>query len=332
MILMGIVSMWTTYVSLYDSILPKPLVTIPIGNGKTWTCSIFALALSLAIGLMLFALKKAIIDEQKRLNLLGIAGLTIVGFISISFNMDVLYRTADQDFFMRFSNERMRDTYLRYLSEVQAKLSDKRMELLKIVARQEGELEAEVKGLRKAPAGYGPLAKKADYELTLMQKQATVELETITEALKSKEKADRLLASKSPTTADEVQQLQNDLRLTLKDMGAVAGVPLPSPILMESPLFTVFKRLFDYRTLGMKEIFFLAIAFFLDLGDILGYSLVPNRREKKLVAAQRAIPLFRTPELLAPPPEVEDEPKPNGAQAPDTPPADWPQAPRSNQV
>ena len=31
---------------------------------------------------------------------------------------------------------------------------------------------------------------------------------------------------------------------------------------------------------GMKEVFFLTIAIFLDLGDIIGYSLVPNRRKR----------------------------------------------------
>ena len=102
MFLLGAVSMWTTYQSLHDSILPKPTVQIALSENFVWDCSIFALMLSVAIGMMLFALKIAIVDEEKRLNIFGVLGLTVIGFISIAFNLDVLYRTADRDFFIRY--------------------------------------------------------------------------------------------------------------------------------------------------------------------------------------------------------------------------------------
>jgi hypothetical protein len=309
MTLLGVVSMWTTYVSLRDSILPKPMVYIPLGHGQTWECSIFALLLSVAIGMMLFALKVAIIDEQKRLNILGLMGLIVVGFISITFNMDVLYRTADRDFYLRYSSQEVRNIYEQHLTQVQKALTDKQLELRKIVAKQEGEMEAEVKGLRDAPAGYGPIAKQEDYKLTLMVKQAQVELEKIDEALKTKDTVDQILMASAPVTLDEIQKLENDLRVPLKNMSAAAGMQLPMPVQIENPLFTVFRRLCDYHTLGLKEIFFMAIALFLDLGDILGYVLVPNKRRRgdvvvtpagKSISPRPAIPVFRTGELPAP--------------------------------
>lgn len=323
MVLMGIASMYTTYISLRDSILPMS-VTIPI-KGYKWDCAWLALCLSVAIGLMLFALKGSIIDGQKRLNFFGLIGLTVVSFISIAFNMDVLYRTADRDFYFRYAGQTMRSVYEVYLTEVQTKLLEKQTELRKMIATQEGEMEAEVKGLRQAPAGYGPLAKQEDYKLTLIAKQVPIELEKIDAALKTKEQADQLLLTQNPATVDEIQKLQNDLRVTLKDMGAAAGVPLPAPVQTENPLFTVFRRLFDYKTIGLKEIFFLAIALFMDLGDILGYVLVPNRRRQDMVVMpvgraalprQAAVPVFRTAELASEPARVA-LPRANGAHKPE---------------
>ena len=111
MVMLTLASMCTTYISVNDSILPEPKVTIPLWNDMTWDCSVLALALSVGIGLMLLALKLAIIDEQKRLSPLGLIGLCLLAFISISFNMDVLYRTADKDFFLDYSKNRMVTPY-----------------------------------------------------------------------------------------------------------------------------------------------------------------------------------------------------------------------------
>lgn len=326
MMFLGVVSMWTTYVSLHDSILPKPTITIPV-HGIMWECSIFALLLSVAIGMMLFALKMAIIGEHKQLTILGVLGLTIVGFVSIAFNLDVLYRTADRDFYLSYSNQQMRSSYDQYLGEILRKLGEKQMELRKIVARQEGEMEAEVKGLRQAPAGYGPIAKQEDYKLTLMVKQAQVELDGIDQTLKTnKDKVDQLLATRNPTTIDEVQQLQTDLRVALKDLGAAAGMPLPKPIQADSPLFAVFDRLFNTKTVGLKEVFFLILAFLLDLGDICGYVLVSNKKPArdlavtpsgKPVSLRPGIPVFRTPELLPHPPTSDASPRYGVAYDPD---------------
>ena len=280
MIMLGIVSIGTTYISLNDSILPEPIVQIHLGGGQIWNCSIFAFGLSLAIGMMLFALKVAIIDEQKRLNFLGVLGLTIVSFISIAFNLDVLYRTADHDFFIRYSTNKVKGAYEDYLSKVQTILTEKRETLEKQVAHQEGELDAEVKGLRKAPQGYGTRAREEDYQLTLIQKTSAVELATIEQTITKKEEADALLRSSTPKTLDEIDKLQHDLRVTAKDVGVVAGIPMPETVSMQNPLFTVFERVFDPKQIGFKEIFLLIIAFILDLGDIIGYCLVPNRPKK----------------------------------------------------
>jgi len=301
MIILGIVSMWTTYQSLHDSILPAPVVQIRFSEDTVWDCSVFALALSVAIGLMLYALKLAIIDEQKRLNVLGVIGLTVVGFISISFNMDVLYRWSHQTFFVNYSASRVKSAYEDYLTQTQQALIDKRDELLKQVAKQEGELDAEIKGLREAPAGYGAIAKSEDYELTLLQKTTAVELKTIEEALAKKQEADALLANSMPGSIEEVEKLQHELRVLVKDVGSVSGKSLPEPVKLESPLFAVFRKLFDWDQVGLEEIFFVLLAFFLDLGDIIGYSLVPAARKKpRLAPLAAAEPVTDLPDFLKP--------------------------------
>ena len=303
MVLLGMVSMWTTYKSLYDSILPEPTIKINLAEGVVWDCSVFALLLSVAIGMMLFALKIAIIDEQKKLNVLGVVGLTIVGFISISFNLDVLYRIADRDFFIRYSTDRMRSVYENFMAQTNGTLIKKRDELRKVVAKQEGELDAEIKGLRTAPEGYGPIARKEDYRLTVLQKTSEVELKTVEEVLTKKEEADKLLRTALPKSLDEIQQLQGQLRVVVKDMDSAAERPMPEVVRLENPLFAVFSKVFDFRSVGIKEIFLVIVAFFLDLGDIIGYSLIPNRpqRKKQSQLALAGVPDFRGPEMVFPP-------------------------------
>ncbi len=275
MVILTLVSMWTTYSSLKDSILPEPMVAIPISDTFTWNCSIFALGLSVAIGLMLFALKLAIVDQQKKLNFMGILGLTIVAFISITFNMDVLYRVGDQDFFLRHSTDKVKTSYGNYLGEVRAKLLEQKQDAERGLARQEGELDAEVRGLREAPAGYGNRARSEDHRLTVLAKEVAVDVAAIDEALAAQAAADTLLSESRPATIEEIAILQDTLRVEAKNVGALAGVTLPAPVSLENPLFAVFERLFDFETVGWKEIFFLILAFLIDLGDIIGYSLVP---------------------------------------------------------
>jgi hypothetical protein len=280
MVILTIVSMWTTYVSLHDSILPEPEILLRLG-GFEWECSIFALLLSVALGLMLFALKLAIIDGHKRLNIVGIIGMAVVAFISITFNLDVLYRTADRDFFLRYSSSKMRGVYDEHLAEVQSRLVEKKEAVQKQVARQEGELESEIRGFRQAPSGYGPIAKEEAHQLTILQKTAAVDLDTVTLALATIGEANQLLRTSYPTTLDEIERLQNQLRVLVRDVTAMAALPMPSPVQLENPLFAVIGNLFDYRTAGLKEFFFLAIAIFLDLGDIVGYTLVPNKAKDR---------------------------------------------------
>ena len=280
MVLLSVVSMYTTYASLHDSILPEPTVPIPIGANHVWNCSIFALGLSVAIGMMLFALKVAIIDEQKRLNLAGLLGLTFVGFISITFNIDVLYRTADRDFFVRYENNKMRGVYEDFLAKTQASLSEKKTSLLRQVAAQEGELESEVKGLRSAPAGFGERARQEDYHLTVLKKTTEVDLQLVEEAITAKQKADEILARlETPTSLQQVMEAQDKLRGAMKDVSGVASVALPDVVKPENPFFAVFQKLFDWESVGFKEIFIVMVGFLLDLGDIIGYSMVPNRKK-----------------------------------------------------
>lgn len=281
MSMLSLVSIWTTYASLNDSILPEPKIAVPLAEGAVWQCSVVALGLSIAIGLMLLSLKIAIIGGHKRLNVAGVLGLTVVAFISITFNMDVLYRTADKDFYLRYSNDRMRAPYEAYMAKAQGILLEKRTELLKGVAKQEGELDAEVKGLRKAPAGYGQHARQEEYNLTILSKETEVELQAVEAGLLTKEKADELLRAARPTSLEDIDKNQAELRVIIKDLGAVTGIPLPELVKTESPLFAVFAKLMDVKTVGFKEVFFLILAFLLDLGDIVGYSLVPNARRDK---------------------------------------------------
>lgn len=276
MVLLTIVSMWTTYASVKDSIMPEPVVNIPLGRGYTWECSIFALGLAVAIGLMVFALKLAIVDGQKRLNLMGIVGLTIVSSISITFNMDVLYRVGDREFFLRHSTAKVKSTYDTYLADVRSQLLAQKQGSEKALARQQGELDAEIRGLREDPAGYGRRAKQEEHHLTVLEKETAVELTGIDEAIAAQEQADTLLASSQPKNIDEVLQLQDQLRVAVKNAGALAGVAMPEPVSVENPLFAVFERLFDINTVGWKEIFFLALAFLIELGDIIGYCMVPT--------------------------------------------------------
>lgn len=275
MVILTLVSMWTTYASLKDSILPEPVVPIPMTDTFTWNCSIFALGLSVAIGLMLFALKLAIVDQQKKLNFMGLVGLTIVAFISITFNMDVLYRVGDRDFFLRHSTAKVKSAYGEYLADVRTKLLEQKNEAERTLARQEGELEAEVKGLREAPAGYGNRARSEDHRLTVLAREVAVDVAAIDEALAAQAAADTLLSESRPETITDIEVLQDTLRVEAKNVGSLAGVALPAPISLENPLFAVFERLFDFETVGWKEIFFLFLAFLIDLGDIIGYSLVP---------------------------------------------------------
>lgn len=290
MVLFTVVSIWTTYVSLRDSILPKPTIPVSYAAGQTHELSVFALALSVAIGLMLFALKLSIIDGHKRLNVFGIIGLTVVASISIAFNMDVLYRTADQQFFLNYSEMKVRTAYEDYLASAQTKLNEKKQELEKQVARQEGELESEIKGLREKPAGYGTEARKEEYELTLLAKTAQVELTDIVAAIEKKKEVDAVLLRASVIKLEDITKLQDDLRVQIKDFAALAGTPMPPAVKLESPLFAVFQKLFNFRTAGPLEYLILALAFLLDLADILGYSLIPTRKEKKEPAIWAVVP------------------------------------------
>jgi hypothetical protein len=300
MCLLTAVSMSTTYVSLSDSILPGPVVEIPLGQLGVWPVSALALGLSLAIGLMLFGLKLAIVNGHKRLGVPGFLGLFLVAFISIVFNMDVLYRLANEDFFLRYATSKVKSSYLDYLAAVRTELLEERVALEKQLATQQGELEAEIRGLRDAPAGYGERAREEEHRLTVMERAIAVDLEAIDAALATQERVDDLVVAAAPATVGEVEQLQSELRVAVKEAGALAGIPLPEPVSLENQLFAVFERLVDVKRLGMLEVFLLLVAIFIDLGDILGYSLVPNRRKTDASTARstkpgpvvEAVPLF----------------------------------------
>ena len=301
MVLFSLVSMATTYISLQDSVLPKPAIDIPLGVYGTWHCSVLALALSVAIGMMLFGLKLAIVDGHKRLNAIGMVGLFIVAFISITFNMDVLYRLADREFFLRYSVAQMKAPYVAYLADVQRELLQRKGELKRAVAEQEGELQSEIDGLRGAPEGYGSRARAEDYRLTILERTTSVELAAVDEALEATKRADQLLLAEQPLTVDEIGPLQDRIRVAVKDAGASTDLPVPEPVRLENPLFAVFSRLFDLSTVGFKEILILVFAILLDLSDVIGYSLVPNRPQKRRVGDGgiiEATPLFGQPEVV----------------------------------
>ena len=120
----------------------------------------------------------------------------------------------------------------------------------------------------------------SDYKLTLLQKTAQVELEAVDAAIKKKEEADLLLNNASIETIDDIQKLQEQLRVVCKDLSGPSEIRLPEVVRLENPLFAVFAKLFDWRTVGFKELFLLVIAFLMDLGDIIGYTLVPNRKRR----------------------------------------------------
>ena len=179
---------------------------------------------------------------------------------------------------MEYSTDKVKNQYASYFANVQSALVEKRTTILRDVAKQEGELESEVKGLRRAPEGYGTMAKQEDYQLTVLKKTSEVDLKPVEEAIAARTEADTLLASANPTTIDEVYQLQGQLRVIAKNVGAVSGISLPAPVKLDNPLFTVFEKLADWHTIGIKEVILLLIAFLIDLGDIVGYVLIPNRK------------------------------------------------------
>ncbi|MBM3290455.1 MAG: hypothetical protein FJY92_09910 [Candidatus Hydrogenedentes bacterium] len=184
----------------------------------------------------------------------------------------------------------MRTAYEDYLATAQTKLNERRQELEKQVAKQEGELESEIKGLREKPAGYGNEARKEEYHLTLLQKTSEVELQSIVAAQERKQEVDAVLAQASVAKLEDVTKLQDDVRLKIKDFAAAVGTPMPPAVKLESPLFAVFQKLFNFRTAGPLEYLILALAFLLDLADIIGYSLVPTKKEKKSPAIWAAVP------------------------------------------
>ncbi|MGI6461428.1 MAG: hypothetical protein ACOX5J_15300 [Candidatus Hydrogenedentales bacterium] len=304
MIIFTIASIVTTYISLSSSVLPEPSVTIPITENVTWDCAYLALMISAGIGLMLFALKVAIIDEQKRLTLTGVLGLLIIAFISVSFNMDVFYRAANRDFYIHFTSAEMKRVYADYLAEVDAKLSTRKTELLKLVAKQEAELESEIRGIREAPEGYGPKAKSEEYKLTLLQKEAEVELQALEEVRASRLRANELLVE-SPLDLAGVETLQGELQAALKDLGAKAGIPLPEPYRAQNQLFVVFAKLFDFRNSNFMEIcmslLIMALALLLDLGDIIGYSMVPDEPGGKRTRKRVDYDAYLGPEVVPAP-------------------------------
>jgi hypothetical protein len=304
MSILTVVSIATTYISLKDSILPEPVLPIRLSSSFVWECALLAFGLSLAIDLLLYALKVSVIEGQKRLNLLGFLGMTILASVSIVFNIDVLYRTADRQFYMEYSTDKVKDQYATYFATVQTALIEKRTAILRDVARQEGELESEIKGLRKAPEGYGTLAKQEDYQLTVMKKEAEVNLKPVEDAIATRAEADTILATSNPTTIDEVYQLQSQLRVIAQSIGAVSGVSLPHPVKLDNPLFMVFEKLADWRSIGMKEIILILIAFLIDLGDIVGYVLIPNKKPESKRANEDELPSnFRVlPDLPGPRP------------------------------
>ncbi len=305
-----LVSMWTTYVSLADSILPGPLVPIPYAEGESVSIAVPALALSVGIGMMLLGMKFAVINERRNLGVVGFIGLFVIAFISISFNLDVLYRVAHKDFMVNHADQQMRATYENYLSEVQTVLSERELDLKRHVARQEGELESEIQGLREAPAGFGERAKAEQYELNLMQRESEVELETIQEAIAKKDEANTLLSASLPETTDDVLILEKQIRVLVKDAGAVAGIPMPAPAEIEMPIFAVFSRLFDSETVGFKEVFYLLIAMFLDLGDIVGYNLVArkgSRQSSSGGSGGMAAPIPGLSQEMLPPPASDSD-------------------------
>ena len=115
--------------------------------------------------------------------------------------------------------------------------------------------------------------------MTLLQKEAEVELRALDEVQSSRQHANELLV-KSPQDLAGVEALQGELQAALKDLGAKAGIPLPEPYRAQNQLFVVFAKLFDFRNSSFMEIcmslLIMALALLLDLGDIIGFSMVPD--------------------------------------------------------
>lgn len=120
MVLLTSVSIWANYASLSTSVLPEPRVPVPLPTGGTWECTVVALVLAVALGLMLFALKLTILDEDRRLNGAGALGVIVILLLSVAFNADVLYRVADKDFYPRHAMAQTAAAYSAHLERIAA--------------------------------------------------------------------------------------------------------------------------------------------------------------------------------------------------------------------
>jgi len=120
MVLLTSVSIWANYASLRVSVLPEPEVAIPLPTGGTWACAVVALGIAVALGLMLFALKLTILDENRRLNGAGAFGFAVILLLSVAFNADVLYRVADKDFYPRQAMTQTAAVYMAHLDRIAA--------------------------------------------------------------------------------------------------------------------------------------------------------------------------------------------------------------------
>ncbi len=264
MIGLTVVSIWTSYASLHDSVLPAPDIPIRLPNGVLWECSLFALILSVALGLLLLALKLAMIEGAKRVTLAGFLGLAIVASLSIAFNVDVLYRWANPDFYLNYSHDRLREAYDPFLAEVSAALESRREARLPEAMRPGAALDAPTEGLQpgaseaNAAASEGAFAPLREFE--------------------------ELLRGPLSPSAEELDALQARLRVAADDLSTQLNLPRPEAPEIRKPLFAVFDTLIDGRGIGAMEVLILLLAVVLDLGDVVGFSLIPTRPRTRRAA------------------------------------------------
>jgi hypothetical protein len=98
-------SIWANYVSLSSSVLPKPTFTLSLVTGAPWHCSLPALGLAMAIGLLLLAIKVSAAGQDRSIGITGYCAFAVVASFSILFNMDAIYRVAQNTYDLQLANQ-----------------------------------------------------------------------------------------------------------------------------------------------------------------------------------------------------------------------------------
>ena len=109
-------SIWANYVSLSASVLPLPTIALSLFTGATWQCSLPALGLAIAIGLLLLAIKVNAAGCGKSVGFAGYCAFAVVACFSILFNVDAIYRMTQEGYDLQLANQQTTAVFGPYMA------------------------------------------------------------------------------------------------------------------------------------------------------------------------------------------------------------------------